>query len=79
VSLVVGLLLRTPEVLNDSQEGAPLINQVFGANPSETDRVWLNLLFFVPLGSDVVVIVGLATTVSVTALLVLPLSLSSPQ
>ena len=41
VPLVVGLPLITPEALNDSHEGAPLIDQVYGAKPPETDMVWL--------------------------------------
>jgi hypothetical protein len=42
VPLVVGLPLITPvETFNDSHEGAPLIDQVYGAKPPETDMVWL--------------------------------------
>jgi hypothetical protein len=38
--LVVGLPLITPvETFNESQEGEPVTDQVYGAKPPETDNV----------------------------------------
>ena len=51
-----------------THEEAPLIDQVYGADPPETDKTWLQLTFFVSLGSDVVPMAGLITTVSVILL-----------
>ena len=66
--LEVDLPLSTHELLIDSHEGPPLIDQVYGADPPETDKAWLQLVFFVSLGSDVVPMAGLVTTVSVILL-----------
>jgi hypothetical protein len=37
--LAVGLPLLTPDAF--SQKGAPLIDQLYGAKPPQTDKVWL--------------------------------------